>query len=435
MFARKGQLTCFSVIIAFFLIAMAALSLTFGFSLLETENFESFVESDHGGFFVCDDPYKRNGYLYLPKNYHYLSWIPFYDDFFNSDDPLGAVYPHDTKQRVDIASKRLESQFLADAPHMWMSDLVEYVELKNIQDISPQNQTKLRHAEKRISFLNGKRVLMIADSVDRYILQYFCSELGLEADFGNKRHTIANCFVPQLNFTIYHWHLASYFSYRPSWWWQKTMDKVAFEERYETIFKPTLSKVEGATGKPDVILFQSGLWDQVSFLKMADAELASNKKLQAELKTINRQMTWSEIRLYSSRWKQFIHHIRGIFGDDVHLVYRSLTPHKESDDRDLMIYDMDRIGRYFSNKMGIEVFEWARLVTGFSSMWRDQVHISQGPLSWLYQNMLLSLVFRAAGGVEVQGNITRWPSEFQQRHHGIDPWFECHQNYVQNILR
>ncbi|KAK9252240.1 hypothetical protein V1507DRAFT_462177 [Lipomyces tetrasporus] len=381
---------------------------------------------------TCVDPYKLPGYLYTPPdndNYQLTSYIPFYDSLYDASDPSFTTYPWPGKSSPDLSDPHVEPEFLKMAPHSWMTDLAEHAKLvdaaANGQD---HDAPRLQHLDKYLAWMRNKRVLMIADSVDRYMMVYFCQELSLTATV-KARHTTAWCTIPHLNFTIYHWHLAGYYNYRPNWWWQATMEQVTFEDRYEKMFKRTLGDVVGENGRaPDLVLYQSGLWDQVTFAQKyahePDGEFSS---LNEQNKLMDRQLTWAELRFYMTRQKQFIRHVKGVFGNDTRIVYRSLIPHQQLDERDLMIMNMDRASRIVAHKEGAEVMDWARLVAGFSSQYKDHVHVDKGPMSWLYQNMLMSYVFRLAGGVEHLGVIEHHPMSYQS---DLDPWLECHDVYV-----
>ncbi|KAK9455914.1 hypothetical protein V1511DRAFT_323216 [Dipodascopsis uninucleata] len=370
----------------------------------------------------CIDPYKMPGYLYIPEaDYKRSTYVPFYEEVFNNTyEP--ASYPVKDLD-FDTTQSRPESDIMKLIPHMWMSDLVEFSNMSREAD--PTKKHLLRRVQKRVSFLQDKRVLLIADSVDRYVLMYLCEEVGETYIIDSPRHTTARCHIPSLNFTLYHWHLASYYTYRPEWWWMKMMEIVPFEERFEKIFRKTLPDISGIDGRPDLILFQTGLWDQVTFVKKYLFDPTGNNYIDKKYSDMNRQLSWGEIRYYADRMKQFIHHLRDVFGKDARIMFRSLSVHKQSDDRDLMMLNMDRVGRSLAYENDIEVFDWSKLITAFSSQWKDHVHLERGPMTWLYQNMLLSYIFRASGGVEIKGNITKWPYDFEREVEG-DPWKTCH---------
>ncbi|KAK9327812.1 hypothetical protein V1520DRAFT_357568 [Lipomyces starkeyi] len=146
------------------------------------------------------------------------------------------------------------------------------------------------------------------------------------------------------------------------------MEQVAFKDRYDRLFNRTLGDVIGENGKgPDLVLYQSGFWDQVNFAKKYVSEpYGQFSSMNGRNKMQERQLTWAELRFYFSRQKQFIMHLKQVFGDDAKIVYRSLSPHQQIDERDLMTMNMDRVSRFLAHKQCVEVMDWAKLTTGFS---------------------------------------------------------------------
>ncbi|KAK9379554.1 uncharacterized protein V2V93DRAFT_311105, partial [Kockiozyma suomiensis] len=382
----------------------------------------------------CVDPYKMPGYLYQPKDYKLSLYVPFYDEEINKlDDPatavhLGSASVVSINDEPDfISNDKPDVSIVKTAPHSWMMDMTVHANLLRKQintpgDMTEDDTSKLNTLTWRLQWLKHKRILLCADSVDRYMIQYFCEELGLLMKKGSQRHTTSFCHVPYLNFTMYHWHLASYVSYRSTWWWQPQMKYITFEDRYKHIFEPTLSDVRGLDGQaPDLVMYQSGLWDQVNFSKMRKMH---DKNIDLD-GAVARAMTWPELRYYMARQRQFVAQLRQIFGEDAHLMYRSLTVHREEGTQDLMLYDMDRVSRSLAHSLGIEVFDWSRIVTGHTPVFNDRVHVKKGVMSWLYMNTLLSYAFREAGGLESHGLLIRFP-KFYNRTESGDPWLECH---------
>lgn len=378
--------------------------------------------------YKCVDGYRTTGKIYIPSkfaDYHQTRYIPYYDNLFSAPDPEYAQYP--AKEDPKLLQSPVEDEFVQSAPHSWMLDLYQYYQY---QINGETDLPKARHTLKRIDWMRNKRVLLMGDSVDRYLMLYICNEVGLPGEpepLG--RHVVAVCQIEFLNFTMFHWHIASMYTTHPKWWWRSSMATVPFEDRYEKLFKQTLPMVKGMNGvSPDLIIYQSGLWDHVTLIKYYQ-HLGDRDKLGK----VDRQMTWQEIRFYISRTRKFIMHIRSLFGQDVPLMYRTQALRKTVDERDLFIEELDRAARFAAAKMSVEIFEWGKLVTGFSRFYKDDIHLSRGPMSWLWANMVFSYLFRVSGGIEFEGNITTWPSD---REISIeDAWAECHAAYLDNSIR
>ncbi|KAK9371103.1 hypothetical protein V1509DRAFT_615793 [Lipomyces kononenkoae] len=397
------------------------------------------TEAEQGFPPQCSDPYRQPGYLYVPSDPIDVQWIPYFEtDFVDLPDPNSTIYPTDKAPKFSDDGPPLD--VIKRSPHNWHKDLVNY--LNTLQAV--ENQTTTTDAKpidftaeqqdliSRVNWVHNRRVLVLGDSVDRFMIKFFCRDLGQEAkiendpDYGGD-HTTMACHIPLFNFTIYHWHVASLYTFRPEWFWLPHVKYVPFEERFDKLFKPVWHEVIGMNGQtPDLILFQSGLWDERVFreagrfedgdLKLPEEE---RKKKYDALSKVGlgrggRQLVWEELVFFKSRMDKFITFVRDKFGADVPLMYRSLTTRQESHSMDLAGINMDRVTRALVEKRSIEVFEWARIAAAFSTQYMDKLHIGRGPLSYTYSNMLMYYLFRAAGGVEYNGTISQSPDSVRQ---------------------
>ena len=204
----------------------------------------------------------------------------------------------------------------------------------------------------------------------------------------------------------------------------KNWKLVDFETRFEVQHKPTFPRLIGQSGRsPDLILFETGLWDERAFRELAKSHKAADELPDTGLASPRRHITWQESRFFSSRMKKFIPFMRNVFGKDVPMMYQSLTTHNISDSVDLVVFDLDRVSRFLTKKFDLEIFEWSRIIRGHTSFYKDRTHPGKNPVSWLWANMVFNYLFRSLGGLEVDGRIERLPSkEFK----GYGGWEECH---------
>ncbi|KAK9326062.1 hypothetical protein V1517DRAFT_312583 [Lipomyces orientalis] len=388
----------------------------------------------------CNDPYRQPGFLHIPTTYELnVQWIPYFEtDFLDIPDPSSARYPTDKPPKFTEGGP--PGDVIRRSPHKWHKDLINYTQiLRRIQKFAQEKDSDpfdLNDEQKdlisRSNWAHNRRVLVLGDSIDRFMVKFFCSDLGSKAEVTDHpeyggQHTTLSCHIPILNFTIYHWHVASLYTYRPDWFWLPHIKYVAFEERFEKLFQPVWHEVIGLNGKsPDLILFQSGSWDERVFREAGrfedgDLELPADqkKKKYDQLSKVGlgrggRQLVWSELVFFKSRMEKFITFVRDRFGAETPLMYRSLTTRKESASMDLAGINMDRITRALATKHDIEIFEWARIAAAFSPAYMDYLHIGQGPLSYTWSNMLLYYLFRATGGVEYNGTVERFPDSVKQ---------------------
>ncbi|KAK9383290.1 uncharacterized protein V2V93DRAFT_364750 [Kockiozyma suomiensis] len=385
----------------------------------------------------CRDPYRQPGYLYTDKKNNYKTqWIPYPEtDIFDLPIPETARYP--TNKIPEFTIDPPSDKYLNAGPHNWINELVRYYRLlKDIDsakksggkpvELDPTQQRLVR----RLNWLHGRRVLILGDSIDRIMIQEFCKALEVTPKFTEGphggMHTTYYCDLKLLNFTIYHWHVPSLYPMTPPWWWMPKIKIVAFEDRFKEIYAPVNDKIIGMNGKsPDLILLQSGLWDERAIResyrnkvypgdeKLTEKELeeVKAKRRNDELALEGRQLAWEELMFFQSRMQTFVNYVRDHFGSDPNLpmMYRGLTTRQNSNKADLVTLDMDRISRALATRNGIEIFEWASMTRGFSEQYTDYLHIGSGPLNALWSNMILYYLFRAAGGSEYNGTFLTMP--------------------------
>ncbi|KAK9453432.1 hypothetical protein V1511DRAFT_504704 [Dipodascopsis uninucleata] len=367
----------------------------------------------------CIDPYRQPGYLSIPNatDFSTSRYVPFYEDVLFNRTVDYAVYPAET-DNLAFSDSPVPEEILKHSPINWMALLREHVYYSK----KTYTHKRKEYIDSQVDWLRNRRILMLSDSVDRYMAIHFCSAIGLEGVFGpGGKHTTAWCTVPSLNFTIYHWHVASMFTFRPDWWWMTEMEYVAWEDRLEHLYLDTLPEVIGMNGySPDLILYQSSLWDLFAFVK----NYQENFKTTEGSGSNKRQIHWSELEFYIQRSRVFIKSIRNLFGNDVPIMYRTAIQHRNAGITDLPLYNLDRAARFVAHQADIEIFDWGKMMAGFQDEFTDNMHVGLGPLSWLYSNMLMYYLFRALGGAEYRGKVVEWPSA---KNITMDEaWGECH---------
>ncbi|KAK9358119.1 hypothetical protein V1504DRAFT_397591 [Lipomyces starkeyi] len=295
--------------------------------------------------------------------------------------------------------------------------------------------------EEELYWVHNRRVLLLSDSVDRYMTEYMCEELhGVFAHGPAGFQTTASCHIVYLNFTIMHWHVSSTYTSLPPWWWTGRTKIVAFEERLDEYFEPTVRQIIGKNGQsPDVVILQSGLWDQSVFALAYNQMLVDQGKAKQLSKTMDlmRSLNWEEMNFYMHRIARIVELVRMRFGHDVPFLYRSMT-HLANGSATMSIYDMERGARFVCQQLSVEYMEFGSLISGHYDMYRDKVHLQDGPLSALWGNMVMWYLFRTQGGLEYRGDIQRMPPKSittDSYNHSIGKaWKECHDVYMQRIL-
>ncbi|KAK9482971.1 hypothetical protein V1527DRAFT_474577 [Lipomyces starkeyi] len=388
----------------------------------------------------CIDPFRLPGYLYLPSESDCVAdtrWVPFYPSFGDAPDPTEAVYPRPTEVGdLLLKDTGIERDFFSLSPSQWTKKLIFYYNILSELDSRDGHNPKIINADDKsvleeMEWIRHRRVLTVGDSVDRFMVLDFCEEFRGATFFEEggrqgEQRTTASCHIPFVNLTIMQWHLPSTLTYRPSWWWIPDMPIVAFEQRLEEVYRKTLPRLLGWGGRPDLVLFQTGFWDERAFREAEHAE--EEKSLPEAQKTkvwwkSNSQLKWSELRFVAARVKKVIRLLRQELGEDSPLMYRALSTKRDGKEQDLGLISVDRMMRALMAQLDVEVFEWGKIVYGFASEYQDELHIRRGGLSWLWSDMVINYLFRGAGGVEIEGKVKVKPTN--------DTWFDVAKNWAE----
>ncbi|GKU10853.1 unnamed protein product [Fusarium langsethiae] len=375
----------------------------------------------------CQDPYRRPGFLIIPPNkedYRQTQWMPFTETFLESD-PVSAVYPPQQEELVfndtQVPQELLEGP---EMPKQWMQ-IATAEHRRRVKAVKNKDATVDDFAamkdEGGLGWLWGRRVVEFGDSVDRYEAGYTCKEFGHEMYFP-KVHPIEKfpkgiCEIPSFNLTFVVFHSAGGFTYRPKWFWYKEMRIIPFEERWKKLWKPHQEPIQGPNGRPDLLLWQNGLWDQRGF------QVGGRKHHDANT-TVgqwSRQLVWEELQFYTSRLKVYVEMLVKEF-PDTPMMFRTLTYHQHTGMSDAMMPEMDRVGRAMAEKYGHEIFEWARMIHLLGKHWADRTHPAEGALSWLWGNMVLEYLARSARARVAAGGEERYPY--------FEGWDACHEEHV-----
>ncbi|KAM0555764.1 hypothetical protein ACHAPJ_006159 [Fusarium lateritium] len=421
-----GTIVLFFIVLAFFSDVMKS-PLEYAHSKAQ-EFCESPQESFASKTKNCQDPYRRPGFLVIPPDdeaYRETAWMPFTDKFLNAKPPKSAAYPPQQEELIfnDTAPPK---EFLKGPgiPQDWMRIATEENKrrlkaMRHIKNPTADDFTSMKD-DAGLGWLWGRRLVEFGDSVDRYEAKYVCHEFGSEMVFP-PIHPIEQwpkgiCEMPAFNLTFVVFHSAGGFTYRPDWFWYKQMRIIPFEERWEKLWKPHSEPIKGPNGRPDLVLWQNGLWDQRGF------QVGGQKNHKTENTTLNarhRKMVWDELRFYTARLDKFAKRINAEF-PDTPMMFRTLTVHQKTGMGDVMLIEMDRLGRAIAERYGNEIFEWGRVISLLGKWYSDGTHPAEGALSWLWGNMILEYLARSAGA-QVGGD---------ERYPYFEGWDACHEELL-----
>lgn len=323
---------------------------------------------------------------------------------------------HESYHRVQSQMKKRQM----DSSQIISADDDEHSNKEQGNDLSVTEEPRPNH----MNWLDGRVVLFISDSIDRYNIQWFCSEFrdrhaDPEAKFqeGKASHSVAACVVPSLNLTLLHWHLAGMTTYMPKWWWDsQNINDVPFEQRWNNTWNETFDALTSVNGKgPDLVIWQSNVWDRKNWLGTAKEHYGE----KSQMAKYERPLVWDEVRFYAARVKKLLRFLRERLGEDVPMMLRTVTLDKQNMAKDVQTYEMDRINRVVGERFGVEPFEWGKIIAGHADLYRDSLHPGHGASSWLWSDMMLEYLARAVGaGTRGGARPEREPY--------FDGWDACH---------
>ncbi|KAM0082004.1 hypothetical protein ACKRZS_005812 [Fusarium odoratissimum] len=172
----------------------------------------------------------------------------------------------------------------------------------------------------------------------------------------------------------------------------------------------------GPNARPDLILWQNGLWDQRGF------QVGGQKLHEGQNVTLNggyRKLVWDELHFFLARTKKYAEMIIGEF-PDIPMMWRSLTYHQKTGSGGIVVIEMDSLGRALAEQYGHGVFVWGRIISLMGHWYEDGTHPGEGALSWLQGNMILEYLARSAKSK--LGGDYRFPY--------FDGWERCHGELV-----
>lgn len=391
---------------------------------------------------TCVDPYRRPGWLYTGQDgwYNETRWLPYTSDFFNLPVPPTAIYTpglisNETDSDFSFDPHELPDDAILDSPLTpteWMAVAVaedhrrHLSRPKHAPGTTAADFISQRHGGS-LAWLWGRVVLLIGDSVDRTMLEHFCSEFRASVFAPGDAHTYSSCAVPAFNLTLLQWHADGLLARRFEPYWDPLSTWVAFEDRWTHVWNGSLAQSVGGNGRgPDLLLWQSALWDQRNFAELAKVRYGES----SEGAEMSRAMSWAELRHYGARAAAVLAFLREKFGSEMPFMLRAATIHRDTPGMDMMVYDADRLQRALAERFGMEVFEWGRIVAGHTGLYHDYHHLGKGAASWLWGTMVLEYLARVAGvGAMRRGVVGGIVPDERARY--FQGWKACHDELIE----
>jgi hypothetical protein len=147
---------------------------------------------------------------------------------------------------------------------------------------------------------------------------------------------------------------------------------ITFESRIKDLMLPGM-KAEGLEGrKPDMVVISSLFWDEDFIYEVSGLPDRTEQPLSYQYgrHTVsrNRQHTpgffYTELQWHRSRVHKFINTIRGLYGQDTPLMFRTRQIRKNQNGQ-MTIFQLDQSCRAISKELGLRLFTWGGKLEGY----------------------------------------------------------------------
>ncbi|KAI7939727.1 hypothetical protein MJO29_014463 [Puccinia striiformis f. sp. tritici] len=287
-----------------------------------------------------------------------------------------------------------------------------------------------------LQFLKNRTVIFVGDSLDRNEVYHLAQETfgpeyhkflmpedTPEIDSpSHQSHRIGLGVHPKLGLTVANWFLMSVDIDSPmtSFFHAGEDPPQLFEGRFEKFYEPLITKTTLLKSPPDMVVFNSGLWDLVYLSNLKDYEIDQNRTqgIMTTLQVTGKDLlTPTEIERHSTRFKKFINKL--IFHTFNHtsstpsktrFVYRtmpdsSLTLAKKNSMSRKRVRQIDKLNLQIilefnhlqssasastdGSKVLIDIIDWKWISSQLLDELIDLVHFGRGATQWLYGDMVL----------------------------------------------
>ncbi|WAQ93307.1 hypothetical protein PtA15_18A367 [Puccinia triticina] len=296
-----------------------------------------------------------------------------------------------------------------------------------------------------LGFLRNRTVLFVGDSLDRNAVYHLAQEtfgpgahrfLGPQdapeaAAPAHDSHRIGLGVHPGLGFTVANWFLMSVDIDRPStpFFHAGEDPPQLFEGRFETFYEPLLRTQPPLIPPPDMVVFNSGLWDLVFLSNLKDHQIAQNRSqgIMSPLQVTGKELLGpAEIARHSARFNAFLDKLlfhtfnHTLPAKPTRFVYRtmpdsSLVLAKDNAMSRKRVRQIDALNlrlihafnaRQLAHKGPtqrtlIDVLDWTWVSSQLLDELIDLVHFGRGATQWLYGDMVLHHLRRHVVGQEL----------------------------------
>ncbi|KAK9895615.1 hypothetical protein P389DRAFT_170324 [Cystobasidium minutum MCA 4210] len=325
---------------------------------------------------TCDDPFAMPGYIWYGPKSQDVRWVPYkyldQSQIADSND----VELYDPEKESQANKTAMNTPPDADKLPLEFSKLFK------------TSQRRKDNAE-ALEFMRNKHIMIYGSSLDREMTKMFCNDHEHEAQDGDEgkafvyahhRHTY--CHFKDYNFTL---SSAMHFGLHQTKWFHGDDDPkigVTIEQRLDSVVSPLVDKF----GKPDLLVFSSGLWDLMFFNKI------ERRKDAKYSRSWYRPVSYERLMWQRSRLAEVVGKLRETLPGTT-VMYRTTTQpgerRSEKDDEMIAVFQINQSARMVMDLLKVPLFHWSELIKG-SHSYKDFVHYeTDSRQNWLYGEMLL----------------------------------------------
>lgn len=94
---------------------------------------------------------------------------------------------------------------------------------------------------------------------------------------------------------------------------------------------------------------------------------------------------WNEIAWHRGRVRELIQFMRGLFGSDLPLMFRTRQLRLQHDHfKVLRIFQLDQGCRAIAKEMAVRLFTWGGKLEGYDKFYDDDQHYGKGPNTYVF---------------------------------------------------
>ncbi|RSH79695.1 uncharacterized protein EHS24_009347 [Apiotrichum porosum] len=302
------------------------------------------------------DPFVQPGMLHWSKNGNdnETRWMPF-------------------------PTAKYQWEVMPDALHLPLNDTIPPEVWQNAPE---QYTARLERHDDAWDWMRNRTVIFVGELE----VEQLCEIIG-----GRKEpwggHTGGLCYVERLDLLVMNWFMYGMVDSEGGWP-EGEAKPATFENRINEVMLPKMREAGFGGRKVSLSVVSSLFWDD-AFLSIERGRL--NKDVGEA-----HGYLWNEIAWHRGRVRELIQFMRGLFGSDLPLMFRTRQLRLQHDHfKVLRIFQLDQGCRAIAKEMAVRLFTWGGKLEGYDKFYDDDQHYGKGPNTYVFGDMMFFYLHRA----------------------------------------